>query len=630
MSLQVFKAVSRFISIPLLFIVCQTNLTVASDEMDFDKLVDVARRYNCPQPQESNQLVIGWGGSWRSVGQSNSQDAGIYRPAFVLEKAGKTASVLMGFATVSCKSRKNIPSTRDFILSSPDEGEDGYTISHNHVSSFETCIQLARLGQKELANQLWNKFSKSEYIDGGHPHEGIRVLVSKPKLLLARSIFEYNKNQTLRPDSDWQEILKTLEELRNEFPELFSDVREDYNEHYRNQFIDDLKITVAAKSPEKSTVEASLMAWANSTGEMRHLGFYHSRNVKVDAPARDIFNRGTESIKPLVDLVDDRRITLHVRQAIMNAREYRLRVGDLAKKLLEEMTGANSPTADRQSAIAPNLWKDWFASVDLSNESEFFKTAAFNIENGKAYRVPIRVLEARHPNSFINLVQAVAEHAQPTTYCHYLTYSIRDSKTISVAEKSSLLSMLLRQLPDKKKRSAVQALAHVNKDLTAELVLPLVKQLPEDVEEPYWTSEAANLTHVVMHLKDVEVWTTYLQAAKKSSVGLRMEMMNPMNYSYIARTNLDFRLAFLSSFLDDRTVRVKKAGGEKFSGPCAAFTFEKISVQNFVAMKLASLILKSEDWPDDSWTSARWDQLRKEVRSELTMRNLPDISHTDE
>jgi len=142
MSLQNLKAVSRFISIPLLFLICQTNLTVASDEMDFDKLVDIARRYNCPQPQESNQLVIGWGGSWRSIGQSNSQDAGIYRPAFVLEKAGKTTNVLMGFATASCKSRKNIPATRDFILSSPDEGEDGYTISHNHVSSFETCIQL--------------------------------------------------------------------------------------------------------------------------------------------------------------------------------------------------------------------------------------------------------------------------------------------------------------------------------------------------------------------------------------------------------------------------------------------------------------------------------------------------------
>lgn len=599
-------------------------ITENNEDVDFDRLVKIAERYDCPQPNAADVLVVGWDGSSRPIGPSNSRNAGIYRPAFVInESSSKEADVLMGFERMKCGSRKTIPATREFTLDSPHESLDGYTIEHNHLSNFETCVQLARLGQKELANNLWAKFSSSNYICGAQPNEGVAALLSRTDLLLARAIFEYYENKTLDADSNWREISKMLEQLRGEFPDLFN--REGFVGLRRSEFADDLKATVAAAEPSSGTVEEKLLIWANTTAETPRFDFFESENDSTNAPAREIFLRGIKSIEPLIELMSDRRITRRVMHSLKGF-ESRYRVGELAELLLVEIAGAQSPMTNQWVTMTPDAWRDWLASTDLAVEADFLERAAFDVESGTAYEVPVRVLEARHPMRFTKLVETVADKAKPETRCHYVTGTIRDSRTMSVEEKTELLSLMFEQLPDAQKRSAVQDLAYVNKDKAAELVLPLIRNIPNDVDGQYWTNEWANLTHVVMPLDDIEVWRAHLKAAKKASVGLRMELMGPMNYSYIGSTNLDFRLAFLSSFLDDETIRISKDDNPKFDGPCAAFTFDTISVRDYVTMQLASLILELDDYPDDSWSSNKWDELRKEVRSQLALRRLPDIS----
>ena len=619
----------RFVlAVFFLFVLLAANpmsISIHADEPDFEQLVKLALKYDCPMPAEETELAVGWDGSSRPI--RPHQDAGIYRPCFVLSKVnedGKSKSrVLMGFTKRECGTRKHIPAIRKFTLESPDESKDGFTIEHNHLSSFETCIQLAGTGRKELANQLWAKFSKAKYLDGGHPQEGVRALVSKPKLLLARCIFEHYKDQTLEKDADWVKIAEKLEQLRTEFKPLFSKDEKKYNEHYRDQFVSDLSKAVAVDPPAPDSVEHLLLSW-NGQNIYSHLGFYSLHNVESDAPAREIFNRGTKAIKPLIQLLNDRRITTHVRQQINNAREYRYRVGDLAKRHLREMAGAQRPEVSDWQPGSAEKWQEWFGKIDLSNEPEFFSKAAFDLESGTAYEVPLRILAERHIDTLKQLVPVFAKNAKPDTYCHYLTYAIRDSK-MTLEEKSHLLSILLNELPDKQKRSAVQSLAHINKNLTAELVMPLIEKLPTDVNEPYWKSEAANLTHVVMHLDDVAVWKRYLLVAKKAAVGLRMEIMNPMNYSYINDKNENFRLAFLASFLDDQAIRDSSVDS-RFSGPCAAFTFKKISVQDFVTMKLSSMLLKSQDYPESNWSDEQWETRRQKVREILSKRKLPELS----
>lgn len=174
------------------------------------------------------------------------------------------------------------------------------------------------------------------------------------------------------------------------------------------------------------------------------------------------------------------------------------------------------------------------------------------------------------------------------------------------------------------RRVVLQQLAKIDQAECVELVRPMLEEIPKDVDEPYWTSPAANYTHVVMQLEDDGIWNDYLRIARRSAVGLRMEMMNPMNYSYIGDKNRERRLAFLAAFLDDTTVRDPSVKAGRYAGPCAAFTFGRIEVRDFVAMKIASL-LDYDDRPTEFWTKQQWEELRTKVREGLAGEKLPEF-----
>jgi hypothetical protein len=178
------------------------------------------------------------------------------------------------------------------------------------------------------------------------------------------------------------------------------------------------------------------------------------------------------------------------------------------------------------------------------------------------------------------------------------------------------------------RRCVLQVLAGLDDKKCAELLMPLLQKLPTDSNDAYWTCPEAGFSHVVMQIESDDIWRTYLRAAKRSSVGLRMEMMEPMDYSCcIGGKNRDRRLAFLSAFLDDKAVRKLSSDETKFDGPCAAFNIPKISVRDFAAGEIAS-ILGLPDSPDEYWTSAQWSALRQKVREKLAAENLPSLVQT--
>ncbi len=78
-------------------IVAQMSLAHEPDGVDFDELVEIAERYNCPQPNESDLLAVGWEGSWRTIGESGTRNAGIYRPCFAARFDSSKQEILMGF-----------------------------------------------------------------------------------------------------------------------------------------------------------------------------------------------------------------------------------------------------------------------------------------------------------------------------------------------------------------------------------------------------------------------------------------------------------------------------------------------------------------------------------------------------
>ena len=80
------------------------------------------------------------------------------------------------------------------------------------------------------------------------------------------------------------------------------------------------------------------------------------------------------------------------------------------------------------------------------------------------------------------------------------------------------------------------------------------------------------------------------KVAKRSDVGLRMELMKPMNYIYVGDRQRQERLDFLAGFLEDSEAPDYGANPKMFDGFHAGFTFKRLELRNLAAMKIASIL----------------------------------------
>lgn len=121
---------------------------------------------------------------------------------------------------------------------------------------------------------------------------------------------------------------------------------------------------------------------------------------------------------------------------------------------------------------------------------------------------------------------------------------------------------------------------------------------------------------LVTNTPDPDAWRTLAEVAKRSEVGLRLEMMGVMDYAFIEERQRPQRVAFLRQFLSDRSVRDLSANPKGFEGPCAGFVFQRLAVRDWAALQIAAILELDVD-PDPSWSDREWASLRRQVRIAL-------------
>lgn len=613
------KTMSYFLP-KLLLLVCWLMVqsqTDARETPDFDRLIDIAKQYDMPMPPSDAKLVLatrGWTTLIQGRNSSTSRDPGIYQPAFLLKDESKPKQTIALFAWSKEKIRDHAehhPATKEYSLEQPVSKERGYHLSLSDPACFVTSIQLAERGELDKANQLYQQFAEQKYIGSFKgQRDSLGSLKAAPEKLLAHCIYQYLYEVTLATEADQQSIYKKLVVLKENYPWLFSDRKQDYFRFHRYEFLQSLKASVEAKPVNPGSVEGLIVKWGDIKSKYRHLGFFDERTVESDVCAREIFWRGLKGMRDLVTLQNDIRLTKHVRQAIMNSPERRLRVGDLAKQLLEHMSGSFE--------IDEAMKKLQDESLDSSS---FFQRAAFTRDKDQniteVHEVPLRIVSRLHPESLADVAIELLENGSPDASLFSVFETIAESEFAN-ERKSRLLCKLFDGLETLgQQRSLLQYLVKVDEKACVDRLIPILESLPADVDGPYWTAEEAHFTHVVVQCKASEVWDKYLKVVKRSSVGLRMEMMGSLNYSYIGDRQLKQRVRFLAQFLEDDELRDKGKTSQKYEGPCAVFTIPKIEVRNFVASKIDSLISKKSARPDEFWSEQQWATLRKKVATEV-------------
>jgi hypothetical protein len=588
------------------------------NDRGLSELVGIALRYGLPLPPKSAPLVLG-NTDWRTgVGLYSGSDLPyIYSPAFLLERLPHgRARVLMGWEEkVVTSSTEYSPATRPYSLVSPRPVLKGYVLDCGNLSSVVVAVQLAQRGATEDAKKLWDQVrtvgiaSETLGDDMGGPG------TTDPRVILGRCLYEHFDHLSLAENGDLTSIYEKLLLLQEQFPVLFSDDPHGRS-YFRSRFVRALGLALHAPKPAVGSVEALLVEWGSRTGSTSPTGDIeplvfcdpaYGDDVRSDRSACEILRRGVRAMPDLARLVDDERLTRHVIPRFNNRPSGRLCLGALAEALLWEMSGSQD-------------LKAWMSIEhgELAERQFFEKAAVISTPTGIAeFRdVPLWILGEKYPQSLLALCMKVPKRPTADTRIIPLVNAITQSK-LTRREKTDALSGLCQRFADFRwQRCVLQTLAKLDEPKCVALLRPILAKLPDDVNEPYWTCEAARYTHVVMQLQDDEIWKEYQKIAGRAAVGLRMQIMEPMDYSYTGDTNRARRILFLTAFLDDGTVRDKELNRRKYEGPCAAFTIPRIEVRDFAAMKIASL-LDLDDRPTEFWTKDQWTRLRSKVKTEL-------------
>jgi hypothetical protein len=583
---------------------------VASDDdrLNTQPLVRLAMRHGVPMPPKPACLVLAGTG----------QNPEIYSPAFLLEAKGDgSVIVLRGFRReVVSKNERG-----DALWHSFDPKLDH--VDFRRVSAFICAIQLAALGDDARAQFLWKEVVdvrkwSDRRTDERHPYE-----TQPPELFLGHCILDDLRMAYLRPGADWREINRRRRALVKEIFNLDWDARA--------TIYGDLLETLYAKPPKAESIEALLLDWSRRPQDFEADVFFEfdnqcpSDDSREKAPARKIIQGGFDSIPDLLNLVDDPRLTAHQTRNSDDSRT-NPRLGDLARQLLAEITGQNS---NDQGAEAIAGWQSWWEKSRTQNEADVFARAVFQRDRETITSVnegPAWILARKYPSRLPPLLDECIKLASTDSEASKLADAIAGS-TLPQATKERVLAAAAQSGSLENQRLLLQVLAGVNGQKCAELLQPILRNLPQDVLGPYRDCTPAHFSHVVMHVENNEVWRSFLMAAKRSSVGLRLEMMNPMDYAYIGKRNRERRLAFLAAFLDDATVRRMPPREDLRFGKfedCAASNFPEIEVRNFAAMGIACIIDMC-DSPNSSWTSAQWENLRRNVRNRLAHEKLPNL-----
>ena len=581
---------------------------------DFDQLLKIAKRYELPMPPDGSELVLATRG-WARY--ENGRHITIYHPAFLMDPSAAADSqiALLGWEERSANQTSRRPLDRPYSLSQEKAKDDGYLIGLTSPTLMLTVIQMVERGEREQASELWAALKDQGYMTFLSWPESLTGLLDDPEGLLAHCIFQYYFQLSRSSDADLQAIHGHLVELRYDYPFLFTTEPRQGFSIQRNRFVDDLELTINAEVAMTGSIEYLLWKWARSTAKDVHIDGQIHYDWSEDELAMKIFDEGIRAVEGLDELKNDSRITRFERPPFMRAGAKRLRLGELANILLREMCGSQS------SSQALEMIKD--ESLD---SQEFFSRAAFTHyfdepENliVEINSLPVYVLAQRYPDSLETLVERLTTQLESDLsifeFCEILAKSGCDD-----LQKSQLLCKIFDNTSElAHNRAALQNLVGVDESACVQRLLPLLDELPDDVSRAYWKAEEANFVHVVVECDSAEVWDKYLEVVKRSSVGLRMEMMSPMNYFSAGDKNLERRIKFLTEFLDDDELRDKTVNPQRYDGPCAAARHRKIEVRNFAAIKIASLISLDFD-SDDFRTGQDWQQFREQVVVELQQR----------
>jgi hypothetical protein len=464
------------------------------------------------------------------------------------------------------------------------------------------AVQCQLRGWTKLADHL---ALRSRGLDGNE----------SPREMLVTTAWGYWQRQVTAPGIDRRPVAARLHELVRRQPK--------FDTPRSRALLRSLDLALIPGTAKPGTVEAMIDALVDESGV-----YSHGVSGRGEAYWR-VARLGFDAVPTLIDHLGDERLTRAVLEGFNNFRSLNLRVQHVVSDLLEELAGEYLDRGTDEKSVGSS-WlrrqqgypvrrvaaRAWWERVRNGREdvhllSRVLLSQAIDNDNSGVSPHLIRVIEAKYPSRLPGLYRSVLE-SRPWVRSWELAEAVRRAP-IPIQKRLDLLTTAAGH-PDLGHRlPALTMLRELDQERCDTALLATLRTLPTDTADNYsGCGEAAVAYHATLS-GDPRVWTALERAARRASVGLRLEMLGQLwDPEAGHRTE---RLRLLAAFLNDETVRDAKAD-KRFDGLPAGDDYPRLAVRDFAAVMLARLLGQPVPVKPDR-TAAEWAAVREQVRERL-------------
>lgn len=438
-----------------------------------------------------------------------------------------------------------------------------------------------------------------------------------PRLPLPQLAWSYWKDHLTLPMIDRAPVAKRLNELLRQYQEL--------DDPYNRSLLRSLDLALVPSTAEPGSIRALIDDLVDYNANVGRHG-----DDDPDERYQRIADLGFAAVPDLIEHLNDERLTRAMMVGFNNFKDWNLSVKYVVSDLLEGLAGQELMRGlDEKDAgkgwlyrqigypVTVSAARQWWEDAREVGEEAYLRQHVLPARGKEGERQHVRshllnLIVTKYPSHIPSLYHEILEK-RPDVSSDPLADAVLQCR-LSAREKLALFTAAAKHKDISHRLPALHAPKALDAALFNSLLLAEIEALPEDVPGTYWTCPEVYMARLALEASDPQVWPTLERVAKRSVVGLRMELLAKFSNSGDTPHRRE-RFRLLESFWDDTELRDRESS-PKFEGPCASFSYRRIEVRDFVALHIANMLkipieLKLDRTPDE------WADIRSRVQETL-------------
>ncbi|MDB5310881.1 MAG: hypothetical protein JWO38_5083 [Gemmataceae bacterium] len=347
-----------------------------------------------------------------------------------------------------------------------------------------------------------------------------------------------------------------------------------------------LEQTVAPRKAKPGSVEALIDELTDHWHE-----YLDPENEEGHQAYWKLAELGFDAVPALIDHLRDDRLTRAVSEPRLMAIPYHLKVGDLAGRLLWDLsarTTGGGYWTDQRDRLNPDKARAWFAAAQKIGEEKWLVDHAVPTDGGGAIvnqwgrpeRLIVRVIGAKYPARLPAIYRAVLK--QPVSYSNRDYIQEIQASKLTREQKIALFEEGAGHTDLDHRLLALEGLAGVDPESFRKHLLLTLKQVRAKSETgERWWPNPFRLVPLVERAGDPGCWDALAAVARSVPHGERLDLILSVGYARSDRPDpiRRERLRFLVPFLEDSSA--ERNEDEK----C-----DRVAVRDYTASQLAGLL----------------------------------------